>query len=442
MFSNANKENFFDMRGKFILISTVLLLKTAIVLSTDKNGRIIRENAEPNTAKVSVSQLTESDIQKILAALEKEKTKKKPIWSDLDIQLYGYIKLDASYDTSRTTTGNYVAWVDSEKTNDNDNEFNMTANETRLGVRINGPEDLQMKTSGRIEIDFYGSGGDENKAKIQMRHAYLEISWPEDRFSIIAGQTSDVISPLNPVTLNYTVLWDVGNIGYRRPQLRLTKSFPFKDDFDLKLEGALVRTIGDDEISTVAGGKSGEDSGFPTFQGRMSLMFPYFGYKPTTIGFSGHWGQEEYISKDIDTWSLNLDITQPLNKLFTIKGEAFIGENLDTYFGGIGQGVRNLGTSSSPIYDKEIGSVGGWAAVSIGPWDRWSFNVGAGIDDVENGDVKENDRTLNRTVFGNAIYSLNKNIEIGLELSHWRTEYKGHGDADDLRAQSSLIYRF
>lgn len=399
-----------------------------------QQGRGVK-TAEPVKAEPApraTGELAEADYQKILAIVEKNPSKKKPVWSNLDIQLYGYIKADASYDSSRTTTGNFVVWADNESSNNNDNEFNMTANQTRLGMLITGPQEDDIKTSGRVEIDFYGSGADENKAKIQMRHAYLKLDWPENRLSIIAGQTSDVISPLNPYTLNYTVLWDVGNIGYRHPQIRLTKAFAATKDIDMKIEGALSRTIGDTEL---LGLKAGEDSGFPTFQGRLSATFPFSGHKPTTIGFSGHWAEEEYDSKDTDSWSINLDVTQPINKWLTIKGELFNGENLDNYFGGIGQGV-----DASTL--REIGSRGGWIAANLGPWGKWNYNIGAGIDDVDDDDVTSGARTLNRCLFGNAIYSLTKNAQIGFELSHWRTEYKGSGDAEDFRAQTSFIYKF
>ncbi len=64
----------------------------------------------------------EADIEKIAALVNKNK-ERKPVWSTLDIQLYGYIKVDAAYDTTRTSPGNYVKWVDSEATKKNDNEF-------------------------------------------------------------------------------------------------------------------------------------------------------------------------------------------------------------------------------------------------------------------------------------------------------------------------------
>ncbi len=223
--------------------------------------------AEPNVA--APPKLSEADMQKIMAMLEKEAAKKKPVWADLDIQFYGRLKFDATYDTSRTEVGNYVKWVRSEASNDNDDEFDMTANETRFGMNITGPESDGVKTSGRAEIDFYGSAAAENKPEPMMRHAYMNLEWPAERFSILAGQTSDVISPLYPYTLNYSVAWWAGNIGYRRPQIRLTKSYAMAKDVDLKLEGAITRNIGSTGSFVVR--DAGEDSGFPGFQGRAEL---------------------------------------------------------------------------------------------------------------------------------------------------------------------------
>ena len=66
--------------------------------------------------------------------------------------------------------------VDSEATRNNDDEFNLTANQTRLGFNIAGPESETMKASGKVEFDFFGNYASENKAKIQMRHAYMTLA--------------------------------------------------------------------------------------------------------------------------------------------------------------------------------------------------------------------------------------------------------------------------
>ena len=116
----------------------------------------------------------------------------------------------------------------------------MTASETRLGLKIFGPDVNEIKTSGLVEVDFYG-GGAENSPQPRIRHAYMKLEWPEQRLSLLAGQTWDVISPLNPSTLNYTVQWWGGNIGMRRPQIRVTKGLSISDDTDLTLQAALLR---------------------------------------------------------------------------------------------------------------------------------------------------------------------------------------------------------
>jgi hypothetical protein len=445
--NNLAKENA-ELRQRVEKLERELEELKKIVLPQDKPPAVEPAKAQPSEAKPkteTAAKLSEAELQKIAEMVQKETTKKKPVWSGLDIQLYGYIKADASYDTSRITPGNYVLYVDSEKNNENDDEFNLTVNQTRFGIKITGPDDNSMKTSGLVEGDFYGSYAEENKAKIQLRHAYMKLDWPQDHFSILAGQTSDTMSPLLPDTLNYTVLWDAGNIGYRRPQIRLTKGFPVGKDTELQLEGAVARTIG---RTSPLGSESGEDAGFPTFQGRASVTLPWVGFKPMTVGFSGHWGREEYdfnnitakvINKKFESWSINLDLTGPINKWLTIKGELFTGENLNAYFGGIGQGV-NINAKSG-VYN-EIAAKGGWLAASLGPWDKWRFNIGAGIDDVDKSDVQTGDRLMNRSIFGNVIYSVGKNADIGFELSKWQTDYKGPGDADDLRAQTALIYKF
>jgi hypothetical protein len=308
---------------------------------------------------------------------------------------------------------------------------------------ITGPDNGRMKTSGRVELDFFGPGDGiaENQGRLMMRHAYMMLDWTDSRFNIIAGQTSDVISPLYPRTVNYSVGWFVGNIGYRRPQIRLTKELGFTDGGFLKLEGAVARTIGTDNFATPesVGVDSGEDAGFPTLQGRASMTFD-----ETTVGLSAHWGEEEYDttatghSRDFTTWSLNLDYTQPIREKVELKAELYTGENLDAYLGGIGQGVTLSGTNQY----EEIGSRGGWIAAGLGPWDNKRFNVGVLMDDVDRDNVNYGDRILNRSLFGNVYYTINKHTDLAFELSHWRTEYRGPGDGESLRAQMAMIYKF
>jgi hypothetical protein len=380
----------------------------------------------------------------VMKDADKRSDTRQNIWSNLDVQLYGKIKADAAFDTSRTDTGNYARWVEHESTNRDDHQLNITANETRLGLRVNGPNVGEAKTSGVVEFDFFG-GGAENKATPMMRHAYMQMDWANLGLSLLAGQTWDVISPLNPSVLNYSVQWWAGNIGYRRPQVRLTKVCDLGGGTLLKLETALARNIGRTNGTTgFDPGDSGEDSGLPSFQGRASVSFPFLAGQKATIGASGHYAQEEYDTDatgrnlKADSWSANLDVDLPITSWMAVKGEMFTGQDLDAYLGGIGQGVVVANGRLT-----EIQGTGGWVAASLGPWGPWSFNIGYSGEFIDDGDVTSaTARTCNSAIFGNVIYKINDNTSVGVEVSRWQTKYKDKDDGDSMRVQTSFIYSF
>ena len=211
----------------------------------------------------------------------------------------------------------------------------------------------------------------------------------------------------------------------------------------MRLQGAVTRTIGDDIANDP--GDTGEDFCLPGIQGRVAVTFPGLGPKSTTVGVSSHWGREEYdkdafdTHENLDSWSVNLDVVQPVTDWLIVKGEMHTGENLDAYLGGIGQGVNHTTV-------KEIGACGGWLAATLTPLNNWTFNVGASIEAVNTDDIDITDatadRTLNRSIFTNAIYNINAKTSVGLEVSHWFTEYENQDKGGSLRLQGSFIYNF
>ena len=359
----------------------------------------------------------------------------------LDISLYGYIKVDMIYDTARINNGSVAYWAESEEAIDEeDDQFNLTPNQTRFGLDIKAPLFEGIETTGKIEMDFYG-GGNENTSRLRFRHVYFQLHWIESDFSILAGQTADVMGPLCPNTINFMVLCSSGNIGYRRPQVRLTKGWKINKNSKLSVEIAATRTIGIGNALYSEYLDSGEDSGFPSMQGRIGISLPFWMDKPASFGISGHWGQEEYDldktgkNKDFDSWSLILDITLPLNEKITLKGEIWIGKNLASYFGGIQQGanIKKL---------KEISAQGGWVSMEIGPIGKWRFNLGAGIDDPSDEDINPGDRSKNWSIFVNTYYNLTDYCTLGGEISYWNTSYEGLKKGDSVRVYSTMILNF
>ncbi len=363
------------------------------------------------------------------------------VWSTVDVQLYGYVKLDSAWDSGEAVPGDFVKWVNLDPADADDAQFNMTVNETRLGLLIGGDEedDDDLQVSGRVEIDFYGGGGGSSPEP-RLRQAFVDLNWPKSKFNLLAGQTSDVISPLFPRTLNYPVAWWAGNIGFRRPQLRIRNAVGVGAASDFIVTGAITKDIG--STSSVFGAvDSGADSAIPGLQLHLGWVKKNRRAGPLSIGISGHYGREEFevdeegSTEEFDSWSANFDLEIPITERVRIKGEYFTGENLAPYLGGIGQGV-NLERL------LEIGSTGGWLSLELVRFHKVAYHLGVSADRVDEEDVEVGGRIRNSSIFANGVWALHRHVELGLELSYWQTRYKVEAEADSLRAQFSVIYRF
>ncbi len=335
--------------------------------------------------------------------------------SKLTVQPYGFIKLDMSYDSDLMSAGNFARWAN-PNTGDAIPTTNITANQSRFGVNINKGD-----ISGKVEIDFYGVGSAENKGGVLLRKAYAEAKL--DNFTIRAGQDSDVISPLVPATINYPVAWWAGNIGYRRPMLKL-----FGDFNCINWTVALARNIGGDL------NKDGIDDGtaavVPELQGRVALKV----FENHTIGISGHYAQLDTLGTagKYESWSANLDANLKITPKISLSGEAFAGSNIAAMLGGIG----NASTFEGVV------TQGGWVNLKFKPNAKHSFSAGISIDDPCDCDLNDGMRSKNTMIFANLYHDILQGFLMGFEISHWSTEYKNKETASALRGQLTFLYNF
>jgi len=341
------------------------------------------------------------------------------------VSAYGYIKLDAVYENGNSSHGNFAIWAQPE--GDNSSQFHMTAKETRLGLAVKGVSFGKFDVSGKIEVDFHSSNS-ENKAYNYMRHAFLKIS--DGSLTIIAGQTWDIICPLNAATLNYPVLWGAGNIGYRRPQLSIQKDIKAGKNM-FTLQAGIFRTIEADYDGD--GIEDGTASGMPTFQGRIAGKIG-LGNGYLQIGISGHYGKSkgdiEYTSN-----SLNGDLLLVVSPQFKIVAEYFSGKNLGSYLGGIAQTVNNtLGT--------EIKAKGFFVNAVVNPTKTLRLSVGYGMDDPDDATLSIGNRAKNTTFFGNILVNLSKSAQVGFEVANWTTDFSGRDQQKTTRFQNSWILSF
>ncbi|MBV5326333.1 MAG: hypothetical protein JZU65_01660 [Chlorobium sp.] len=438
-----------------LILAGLLLAPPAATAAETLEERVIRLEKELAELKTLVGQKPAAPTEVTAVPVTPATPEAKPaakspltvsLGSGVKAQLYGFARFDASYDTGKINPGNIALWVRPEGLNNNDAEWNLTAGATRLGLNLTGPDTDSIKLSGNIEFDFLSNVGAENNASPRLRHGYLKAFWPASDFSILAGQTWDVISSQIPFTDDPAIMWAAGNIGSRHPQLRLTKGFSVGEKGRIELVAAASRTIG--ESNTLAetwNTDPGKDADMPAIQGRIAFSAPLLvDTQPATIALSGHYGQEEWDSDKtgnhatLDSWSCNVEIAMPLSEKVTLGGEYFTGSNLDDYWGGIGQGVNK--DVSGDL--KEIRSQGGWAALRYTMNPSTTFSLGAGIDDPNDNDLAADGRSLNQSFFANVINRITPNFILGVQLSQWRTDYRNAPESDAFRAQSSMTYKF
>jgi hypothetical protein len=238
-------------------------------------------------------------------------------WKDLisegnKFKIYGFLRLDLQYDDSRPNNTQTIGYILSEDPTapapigaggKNKEDMTMHARLTRLGIDFDGgvvDSWDNAKLTGKIEVDFFNSGlsgQTESRAALRMRHAYLKLNWTE--WSLLFGQTVDVISPLMPVVNNDLVMWGAGNLGDRRPQMR-TEWVRKEDAHRYIFQAEIGLTGADDNIDLDnagtygAGYRDGETSGLPTLQARVAYGFELGGQKAEV----GLWGDQAWEKSD------------------------------------------------------------------------------------------------------------------------------------------------
>lgn len=367
------------------------------------------------------------------------------VTSKYDLSLYGYVKLDASYDSQRTAAGNLMFFVLPEKSGHKDDEFNLTARETRLGLRLRVPDVNGTRVTGVVETDFYG-GGSENSANLRTRLAYVDLE--RGNWALRAGQDWETFIVTIPRIVNFSYLADAGALGLRRPQVRVSHVTPFGEKTRLIAKVAAARTIGEDIDG--GGQDDGAAAGYPSAQGSLVLESKAFTTRPVVLGMSGHFGPEQVSAysdatnpeapvmvdeEDYDSWSAIGSLGLPFTDMVMLQGAIWIGENLDNYFGGIGQGINKAKQTA-------IAAEGGWAQLVLDPCACINLNLGYGLDNPASEDLNAGQRSKNELFFGNVFYRMNEAVTLAFELSHLTTSYLGGKDAEDIRGQGSVIFKF
>ena len=119
--------------------------------------------------------------------------------------LYGYAKGEFAFDSRQVVAareGNFIDLASPNVTGNNVANFNGWGIESRLGVKVAGPEFFGMKSEALIEGHFFANG-DDNINNFGLRHAYVKLS--SDRVEWLVGQYWHpmFVTNVSPGTYNF-----------------------------------------------------------------------------------------------------------------------------------------------------------------------------------------------------------------------------------------------
>lgn len=363
------------------------------------------------------------------------------------LTLYGGVDMLTYYDTTSPAISDWLAYVYPEGTTQGDEDsFSMAVRASKVGMRVKMPGFVdQLALNAQIEADFVGgfSTGTTVPYSPLMRMKQAWVSLDGEHLSLLMGQSFGIFGGLFPSAGSWMALGTSGNPWIRLPQVRLT----------YKRGGLIVQASANRPMAanSVVGGtqddiiSDGERSNLPFFMGRVGYELDLGSVTVSTAG-SGVFGREKLIVEaaegvqasetELDVWMAVYEL-KVASKYVDVSGEVFTGENLNTFYAGIIQGVNTTGARPIGIRSK-----GGWAQVSVKPTDAWFFNVGAGLDDPEDDDLAPTARSLNQSYYLNANRRIGAGMVLMLEGSRTTTEHGDLGDNTNDRVLARVRFSF
>jgi hypothetical protein len=303
-----------------------------------------------------------------------------------------------------------------------DGETNLTAMHSRFGFRWTGtPLASGFKVGGLVEWDLFDASA--NQMRFRTRQVYLNLT--KGGTNLLFGQAWDVFSPLGPTTLMTNgYLWQTGNLGFRRAQIRFGQEFKHFD---------FAASVND------PASEAGSKSQVPLFQSRFGVRLGP-GNK-IRIGVSGAYGKEEYKSAsyqtDVDVKGLSLDWSVPFGKIFEFKGELANGDNLATFLS-----RASVFNSTSSLEFQAKNATSSWTELTIakGRLNGW---VGYAFENLTiTGQLATGDIADTNAAFTGIQFKLGKEVSLGLEYTYFLSERVGASNPHTHQVLFSAVYNF
>lgn len=281
--------------------------------------------------------------------------------------------------------------------------FSSTLRQSRLGAFIDGPMVGKMKSSALVELDFYGGIPNYPTGQVmgipRLLYGYMRLEG--ERTAIEVGQDRMILAPRDPnsvAALYFPSLYSSGNLYLRVPQIRVEHALKFGRENELQLTGGMLAPVAgtnnsNESFELFSPKLEGERSRQPAVQARIAWKHRNVdraGENGWELGFSGHHGQERFVTGPQPSWAGAIDFDFQRGRIGA-GGEFFVGRNIDAFGGSLGRLAE---------------SAGGFLEGRFKPDSQWEFSAGFGTDQLFNFKSFPMNFKSNTSFFLNTMYHL------------------------------------
>ncbi|MBR9870386.1 MAG: hypothetical protein GYB26_04540 [Gammaproteobacteria bacterium] len=350
---------------------------------------------------------------------------------DYDASVYGYARLNASYDIDNnqalsTRSGSYSGLASDSGS---DGHFGADAFQSRLGVKTVSPQGVAVTVEG----DFRGSGG----GSLRLRHAFGEYN------GVLMGQTWSNFTSFvgNTATLDFDSLPGLAGYQARTVQARYTS-------------GPLSIALEQPNSSILSATGVAEKDSMPAFTARIEDSNDGMSYSAALLAHQVGYdtGSDDESSFGFATF---VAAKMMLTDMITLQGTLSYSDGANSYLYRSGE---NFGAASAYVDGngdvETIAGYGGSIGAGINLGGGRSINIGYGMVEVDWDDAEDDaaaagltgaiggQSETNSAVMANYKWTPVKNVMMGVEYQFLKRENVDGSDGDANRLLFAAQYNF
>ena len=405
--------------------------------------------APPATATevpANPAQLTQDDWELANARIDEQAQDKVESRLKYRVKISGIVLFNAFAVTGQVDNLDVPSSAVYTETPPSGGSFGGSLRQSTIGLTGIGPEILGAKTSGDVQMDFFGGVpvgyGGGNSGFARLRLARLRMDWQKS--SIIAGLDVPFFSPNAPTSYMSLALPEFsasGNLWAWTPSIRFEHRFSDGRE-QYKMEAGILMPGGYGSFYTAARYPGAvEASRQPVYSVRLSANGTDED-RPVSFGVSGLYIPMRFPGLNISGWGALADWKYRFSPHAELTGAFFVGKGLDS-FGGVPVAryptvldVNYYGVAAPAI--ERLTMIGGWTQLKFPIDVRNELNVGAGTGGRSSsglGSIEyynaylENFAARNQTLFVNYILKPRSDLVLSVEYRRLRTYAIGEDPA-------------